>query len=116
MFMYKGDGDQLINGPTAAVVIFFLLMCVKRLLLSLTPVLRYDTYTQKHTHTYTHTRTCTHMHTHAHTHARTHAHRQTDRQTDRHTHTHGQTHSDRKVSTCLHAINDKSTVSSPLSI
>ena len=35
------------NGPTAAVVIFFLLMCVKRLLLSLTPLLRYDT----HTHT-----------------------------------------------------------------
>ena len=31
------------NGPTAAVVIFFLLMCVKRLLLSLTPLLRYDT-------------------------------------------------------------------------
>ena len=37
------DGDQLMNGPTAAVVIFFLLMCVKRLLLSLTPLLRYDT-------------------------------------------------------------------------
>ena len=37
------------NGPTAAVVIFFLLMCVKRLLLSLTPLLRYDT----HTHTFT---------------------------------------------------------------
>ena len=33
------------NGPTAAVVIFFLLMCVKRLLLSLTPLLRYDTHT-----------------------------------------------------------------------
>ena len=32
------------NGPTAAVVIFFLLMCVKRLLLSLTPLLRYDTH------------------------------------------------------------------------
>ena len=41
--MYEGDGDQLMNGPTAAVVIFFLLMCVKRLLLSLTPLLRYDT-------------------------------------------------------------------------
>ena len=34
------------NGPTVAVVIFFLLMCVKRLLLSLTPLLRYDTLTQ----------------------------------------------------------------------
>ena len=33
------------NGPTAAVVIFFLLMCVKRLLFSLTPLLRYDTHT-----------------------------------------------------------------------
>ena len=32
------------NGPTAAVVISFLLMCVKRLLLSLTPLLRYDTH------------------------------------------------------------------------
>ena len=35
------------NGPTAAVVIFFLLMCVKRLLLSQTPSLRYDTHTHK---------------------------------------------------------------------
>ena len=49
IFMYSGDGDQLMNGPTAAVVIFFLLMCVKRLLLSLTPLLRYDTH--PHTHT-----------------------------------------------------------------
>ena len=39
------------NGPTAAVVIFVLLMCVKRLLLSLTPSLRYDTHTHTHTHT-----------------------------------------------------------------
>ena len=39
IFMYKGDGDQLMNGPIAAVVIFFLLMCVKRLLLSLTAVI-----------------------------------------------------------------------------
>ena len=45
IFMYEGDGDQLINGSTAAVVIFFLLMCVKRLLLSLTPLLWYDTHT-----------------------------------------------------------------------
>ena len=38
------------NGPIAAVVIFFLLMCVKRLLLSLTPLLRYDTHGHtKHT-------------------------------------------------------------------
>ena len=44
------------NGPTAAVVIFFLFMCVKRLL-SLTP-LRYDTHT--HTHTDTDTDTDTH--------------------------------------------------------
>ena len=35
------------NGPTAAVVIFFLLMCVKRLLLSLTPLLPYDTHAHK---------------------------------------------------------------------
>ena len=35
------------NGPTAVVVIFFLLMCVKRLLLSLTPLLRYDTHKVK---------------------------------------------------------------------
>ena len=41
------------NGPTAAVVIFFLLMCVKRLLLSLAPLLRYDTHTHTHTHTHT---------------------------------------------------------------
>ena len=60
IFVYQGDGDQLMNGPTAAVVIFFLLMCVKRLLLSLTPLLRYDTHT--------HTRTCTHARTHAYTH------------------------------------------------
>ena len=40
------------NGPTAAVVIFFLLMCVKRLLLSLTPLLWYDTHTPTHTHTH----------------------------------------------------------------
>ena len=32
------------NGLTAAVVIFFLLMCMKRLLLSLTPLLQYDTH------------------------------------------------------------------------
>ena len=37
------------NGPTAAVVISFLLMCVKRLLLSLTPLLRYDTYAHAQT-------------------------------------------------------------------
>ena len=49
-FMYQGDGDQLMNGPTAAVVIFFLLMCVKHLLLSLTSLLRYHTHT--HTHTF----------------------------------------------------------------
>ena len=46
------------NGPTAAVVIFFLLMCVKRLLLSLTPLLRYDTHTHTHTHTHAHTHAC----------------------------------------------------------
>ena len=46
---YKGDSDQLMNGRTAAVVIIFLLMCVKRLLLSLTPLFRYDTHTHKHT-------------------------------------------------------------------
>ena len=51
------------NRPIAAVVIFFLLMCVKRLLLSLTPFLQYDTHT--------HTRTHTHTHTHARTHTRT---------------------------------------------
>ena len=45
------------NGPIAAVVIFFLLMCVKRLLLSLTPLLRYDTHTNTHTHTHKHTHT-----------------------------------------------------------
>ena len=28
IFMYWGDGDQLMNRPTAAVVIFFLLVCV----------------------------------------------------------------------------------------
>ena len=43
------------NRPTAAVVIFFLLMCMKRLLLSLTPLLRYDTHTHTcaRAHTYT---------------------------------------------------------------
>ena len=41
------------NGPTAALVIFFFLMCVKRLLLSLTPLLRCDTHTHTHTHTHT---------------------------------------------------------------
>ena len=46
IFMYYRDSDQPMNGPTAAVVIFFLLMCVKRLLMSLTPLLRYDTHTQ----------------------------------------------------------------------
>ena len=55
------------NGPTAAVVIFFLLMCVKCLLLSLTPFLRYDTHKD--------TDTDTHTHTHTHTHARTHTRR-----------------------------------------
>ena len=44
IFVDQGDGDQLMNGPTAAVVIFFLLMCMKRLLLSLRPLLRYDTH------------------------------------------------------------------------
>ena len=56
------------NGPIAAVVIFFLLMCVKRLLLSLTPLLRYDTHTHKETDKQTHT----HTHTHTHTRQRTH--------------------------------------------
>ena len=51
------------NGPTAAVVIFFLLMFMKHLLLSLTPLLRYDTHTYRHTDTHTHTHT--YMHTHA---------------------------------------------------
>ena len=37
------------GGQLPAVVIFFLLMCVKWLLLSLTPLLWYDTH--KHTHT-----------------------------------------------------------------
>ena len=54
------------NGLTAAVVIFFLLMCVKRLLLSLTLLLRYDTRT--HAHTSTHTDE--HMNTHVDIHAR----------------------------------------------
>ena len=40
------------NGPTAAVVIFFLLMCVNLLLLSLTPLFPYNTTT--HTHAATH--------------------------------------------------------------
>ena len=52
------------NGPTAAVVIFFLLMCVKCLLLSLTPFLWYDTHTHTHTHTHAHTHTHTDTHTH----------------------------------------------------
>ena len=46
------------NGPIAAVVIFFLLMCVmcvKCLLLSLTPFLRYQTQTPRHTLRHTHT-------------------------------------------------------------
>ena len=51
--MYWGDGDELMKGPTAAAVNFFLLMYVKRLLLSLTPLLRYDTHTHTHTHTHT---------------------------------------------------------------
>ena len=41
------------NGPTAAVVILFLLMCVKHLLLSLTPLLRYHTHTHARAHTHT---------------------------------------------------------------
>ena len=51
------------NGPTAAVVIFFLLMCVKCLLLSLTPLLRYDTDTHTHIPTHTHIHTNTHTNT-----------------------------------------------------
>ena len=55
IFMSQGDGDQLMNEPIAAVVIFFLLMCMKSLILSLTPFLRYDTHTHTHTHTHTDT-------------------------------------------------------------
>ena len=40
--VYKGDGDQLMNGSIVAAVIFVLLMGVKCLLLSLTPFLWYD--------------------------------------------------------------------------
>ena len=53
--------------PTAAGVIFFLLKCVKHLLLSLTPLLRYDTHTHTHAHTHTHTHTHTNTHTQTHT-------------------------------------------------
>ena len=49
IFMYWGDGDQLMNGPIPAVVIFFLLMWGKCLLLSLTPFLQYDTHAHTHT-------------------------------------------------------------------
>ena len=42
------------NGPTAAVVIFFLLMCVERLLLSLTPFFGM-THTCMHACAHTHT-------------------------------------------------------------
>ena len=52
-FMYWGDGGQLMNGSVAAVVIFFLLMSVKCLSLSLTPFLHFDTHTC--THIYIHT-------------------------------------------------------------
>ena len=68
IFMYLCDGDQLMNGPTADVVIFFLLMCVKRLLLSLTPLLRYDTHAQRNRQTNTHTHTHTHTHDNVHVH------------------------------------------------
>ena len=43
------------NGPNAAVVIFFLVTSVKRLLLSLIPLLRYDAHAR--THIYTHQNT-----------------------------------------------------------
>ena len=59
--MYQGDGDQLMNGPTAAVVLFFLFMCVKCLVLSLTPLLRYDTHTLTHIQTHTHTHTLSNL-------------------------------------------------------
>ena len=45
IFIYWGDSDQLMNRPIAAVVIFFLLLWVQCLLLSLTLNLRYDTHT-----------------------------------------------------------------------
>ena len=70
IFMYKGNGDQLLNRPTAAVVIFFLLMhiCAWNVcrLLSLTPFLWYDTHThtQADTHTLAQIHACTHTHTH----------------------------------------------------
>ena len=73
------------NGPIAAVLISFLLMCVKCLLLSLTPFLRCDTHT--HTHTHRHTQTHTHTHTHRHTHTDTDTDTQTQTQTRTHTHT-----------------------------
>ena len=60
------------NGPTAAVEIFFLLLCVKRLLLSLTPLLHYDTHTRVHARAHTHTHTHTHARTRTHAHMSTH--------------------------------------------
>ena len=50
IFMDYGDGDQLMSVPIAAVVIFFLVMCMKCPLSSLTRFLWHDTntYTQMH--------------------------------------------------------------------
>ena len=83
------------NGPIAANVIFFLLMCVKCLLmLSLTHFLGHDTH--RHTHACTHARMYTHRHkpthpsTHPHPtppHPHTHIHTPTSTHTHTHTHT-----------------------------
>ena len=76
------------NGPIAANVIFFLLMCVKCLLmLSLTHFLGHDTH--RHTHTHARTHACTHTDTNPHTHPPTHTpHPLIHTPTSTHTHTH----------------------------
>ena len=43
LFIYYGDGDQLMKWANRCCCNFFSLLCVKRLLLYVTPLLRYDT-------------------------------------------------------------------------
>ena len=75
------------NWPTAAAVIFFLLMCVKLLLLSLTPLLRYDTHTHTRARTLNYTLTYAHAHTLNYTLRYAHAHTLNYTLTYAHTHT-----------------------------
>ena len=88
IFLYQGDGDQLMKGPTAAVVIFYLLMHVRE-----TSAVVSDTYTSVwHTHAHACARTHTHTHTHTRTHTHTYTHARACTYAHKHTHTHTHLH------------------------